>query len=309
MVLGGNNFEVQQQEQHHLNNTLTNGYTVLFYEDSNKIKYKGNVIDGKANGYGILFYDNDENTVKYKGNFKDWKYDNFGSSYYENELLWFRGQFKNGEWTSGYGELFCEAGFPVYRGFYDENGDFHGHGILFYENSNSIHYIGNFDRGSFCGDGRVLLKNSKLLYEGSFRNNQFEGKGKCYICNGCLHYEGQLKESSFHGEGVMFFPDGKTIKYKGNFRDGKFHGYGTLYKNYTNITIDYEGEFINGEKNAQQSMDKFRNCIHKYKCLQPIYHFFLDKNYKLSRNDIKSTTEILLGRYSNDRSIGKQYCQ
>ena len=35
-----------------------------------------------------------------------------------------------------------------------------------------------------------------------------------------------------------------------------------------NHIVEYEGEFINGEKDDQESMDQFRNRLHKYKCLQ-----------------------------------------
>ena len=278
-------------------------YKVLFYENSTKIKYKGNVIDNRPHGHGSMYYNNEDNTIKYEGTFLEGDYSNFGTMYEEDGSIIFRGNFEKGEWSFGYGELY-EDGYPVYHGFFSKEGKFDGHGVLFYKNCRKIHYIGDFKDGAFHGKGKVLLKNGKVFYEGDFCNDNFEGVGKCFGCNGCLLYEGEMSESLFNGNGKLYFSDGQTLKYEGSFKDSFFHGFGKMYDDNDRHRIQYEGYFVKGKMDpySKQSREHFKSIICKYDCLREISQFWTkldDDNDQLSKADISIISDVLFTEKKN----------
>ena len=274
--------------------TDRNGYGVLYYENSTHMKYKGNLINNKPHGHGTLYYNNAENTIKYEGGFEAGKYHDFGTAYYEDKTISFRGTFKEGMWSTGYGELYAEKGYPIYKGWFNSEGDYNGSGVLFYENSIKIHYIGNFKQNMFHGKGKILTKSSKVIYDGNFENDEFKGWGKCFGCNGLLYYEGEMKSNLFHGYGKQYFPDGESIKYEGHFSQGLYNGYGTLFDETNRSEIQYEGVFLKG-KYSKEVIESFHSMISKYECLRDVQEKMRHtiNATKLSKQDINSICETL----------------
>lgn len=69
-------------------------YKRVFYPNTNKLRYEGELIDDKIlNGYGTFYF---ENGNKYIGQFKDNKMDGNGTLYLKNKDKYI-GQFKNGK--------------------------------------------------------------------------------------------------------------------------------------------------------------------------------------------------------------------
>jgi hypothetical protein len=69
-------------------------YKRVFYPNTNKLRYEGELIDGKIlNGYGTFYF---ENGNKYIGQFKVNKMDGNGTLYLKNKDKYI-GEFKNGK--------------------------------------------------------------------------------------------------------------------------------------------------------------------------------------------------------------------
>jgi hypothetical protein len=230
-------------------------YKVIFFENQTQIEYKGLVNNlSLKSGYGTLYYEN--GNIKYQGIFADDKYHGYGTAYYDSGGIFYRGYLKNGDWD-GYGEMFGECGTIMYRGHFKDC-VFEGFGVLYHENRNSIHYIGTFKDDEFL-HGEIFTVDSKPIYKGDFNNGTFEGQGECFSCNGTLLYKGEMSNGSFEGVGKMFHNDGKKLKYEGKFVNGRFHGYGILYDfNHENIS---NGIFKHGElqKNMLMTKEKVRD--------------------------------------------------
>ena len=105
----------------------------LNYKNGNY--YKGDIINGKAYGKGILYYKNGK--IRYEGDFINDKFEGNGKYYYENGEYYI-GQFKNGK--------------------------AHGKGILYYKNE-KIKYEGDFINGKFEGFGNYYYENGNY-YKG-----------------------------------------------------------------------------------------------------------------------------------------------
>ena len=200
------------------------------YYSNNKIKYKGNKINGKA----IFYYNNKLNTIKYNGDWLNGIMEGYGIYYtYDNKLL-YKGNFKNNK--------------------------FNNKGILYFKNG-TIEYNGNFLDNNYNGYGKLYDTNKHLIYEGNFKNNLFEDKGIIYHKNKNIHYEGLFKNDLYNGYGVLYDFNKNKI-YEGEFTNGIYNGYGLLYDEETKNKI-YEGNFLNGFYNGEGSL--FDNNIIVYK--------------------------------------------
>ncbi|OEF97005.1 toxin-antitoxin system YwqK family antitoxin [Desulfuribacillus alkaliarsenatis] len=65
------------------------------YWPNGNVKYDGEMVDGKWQGEGRLFYENGK--IHYKGEFENGEMHGFGELYNENEALIYRGHFEFGE--------------------------------------------------------------------------------------------------------------------------------------------------------------------------------------------------------------------
>ena len=148
-----------------------------------------------------------------------------------------------------------------YEGCFNEAGQFHGKGRLFWNNGDSYEgdfhlgnrhgqgvyrwsdgrqYTGDFVQNIREGQGRLLYTNSDF-YEGGFYEGKRHGSGQFIFANGSL-YKGHWAAGKYQGHGTLVQADGHT--YVGEFTDGMFHGQGQEKDPHGNIV--YDGEFIKG---------------------------------------------------------------
>ena len=156
--------------------------------------YKGNLVNGEANGEGELMVNN---KIKYVGNFsknlpnqKGTLYNFVDNSIYEGDIV---------------------------------DGKKEGQGILKF-NDGTV-YEGSFVNDKYEGFGKLLFKNG-CKYEGNFSDNMMNGKGK-YIYTDGKEYNGDFQMGFKHGFGRLSWNDNKY--FEGYWINNKQHGEGTFY--------------------------------------------------------------------------------
>ena len=178
--------------------------------------YKGEFVNGKKEGNGLMIY---ENGTKYEGNFKNNKHDGFG------KLIQLDGETFSGEWKDGKingNGIRCHCNGDKYIGSYVNNIR-NGHGNYIFSNGDS--YEGNWIDGKATGKGVFRFKNGDL-YEGEFKENVITGKGSFKTKDGNI-YNGIFKNGLINGKGVLNYENGE--KYVGFFLNGKKNGKGKIY--------------------------------------------------------------------------------
>ena len=211
-----------------LEEPLDEPYTTLYHDKENKvIKFKGQYIDNKYEGRGIIL-DNKGN-MEFNGYFSNNEYDGFGNKYNNvSHKLEYEGYFKNGKKN--------------------------GKGILYYNNSERIYFNGIFDMDNY-NEGILYDPEGNIIYEGIFINNRpKEGKNlKLFDINKFLIYQGDLLNGQFCGFSTLYEigkyeknEELKYLKYIGEFKNDKFDGHGKFYlDHYLGKYLFYEGNFIN----------------------------------------------------------------
>ena len=156
--------------------------------------------------------------------------------------------------------------------------------------------------------------NDGLMFEGEYKNGKRNGKGKEYnsYSNDNLLFEGEYIDGKRNGKGREYYNDGK-IKFEGEFLLGKIWN-GKGYDNHNKIIfqitngegyikeydiyghIDFEGVYVNGEKNGKGK---------EYNFITPVLQFegeYLNgKRYgKGKEYDYKSNL-IFEGEYLNGK--------
>ena len=249
-------------------------YGILYNENGDEI-YKGKLHDGKPKeGKGIsihkhnyFYYFSYNDDLIYKGDFLDFKYNGNGILYYEKKnKIKFEGLFKDDLYVKGI--LYDEDGYKKYEGEFINN-IYEGEGILFFKKNNKPYCKGNFIKGEFI-DGILYGLNGEIIYKGDFKNkipkegkslslynldgkiickgdfHDYKGKVKQYDDSGYLIFEGELNELN-EKKGIIYLNSIK--KYEGELINDKYDGYGKLYEldgdgiNY----LYYEGYFKNNE--------------------------------------------------------------
>ena len=173
--------------------------------------YKGEITNGKPNGFGILSYPYNENSVV--GEWKNGKEWNTKHTKKDGTII---GKFENGESVVSIGVL--------YRGWRNAKVGFYK------EKWEGVESEDNEDFGK---------------YEGEINNGKPNGQGT-YTSSDGQKYIGEWKEGKWNGQGTETFPDGK--KYVGEFKDGSKHGQGTET---SPDGRKYEGKWKNGFPNGQ----------------------------------------------------------
>ena len=120
--------------------------------------------------------------------------------------------------------------------------------------SNNLIFEGEYKNKKRNGLGKEYFQ-GKLLFEGQFKDGLKNGPGKKYDEEGKLLFEGiYLKGDEWDSEGEIierddeiFYKEIKAIYY-GKITEGKINGYGR--KADFDSNIDFEGNFIKGEKNG-----------------------------------------------------------
>ena len=201
------------------------GEKVLKYDNGDM--YKGEIINGKRNGFGICIFSNKE---RYEGLWKDDKMHSIGKYIY-NDGTTYSGDFKNGL-VEGLG-TYTYKNKNIYKGYFTNNKK-NGKGVLYYKDGSK--YTGMWEDNHQCGEGS-LAKSNGDFYEGHFYKGKLNGKGEYKFKDGS-RYIGEFKDNVFHGHGCHTDSEGNI--YEGEYKYGMKRGYGIL--KFRNKEI-YEGDF------------------------------------------------------------------
>ena len=156
--------------------------------------FKGNLINGEANGEGELMINN---KMKYIGNFNKNLPNKKGKIYNLVDNSEYEGEF-------------------VY-------GLKEGKGIIKYIDGTI--YEGDFKNDKYEGYGKLTYKNG-CVYEGQFKSNNINGKGKYTYTDG-KEYFGDFYMGLKHGFGKLSWNENKY--YEGYWINNRQHGEGMFY--------------------------------------------------------------------------------
>lgn len=251
--------------------TLSNGGTV------SRIKYRGDFVHGKKEGYGQLYdyqaeytygkQPGDDPHLIYEGGFAADQYCGSGTRYtttgvsrgsfaagvqngfcindFESSsgnTAHFEGLFYNGS-AQGYCTRYVN-GVLQYAGNYINN-NWSGQGTYYYSTGEK-RYEGEFSEGKYHGDGTEYAKDGRVLNCGVFQKGNLQtGTGTLLYDDGALKYYGDIKDGNMDGTGTWYWNDGKTVYYEGSFVNGEPEGTGSFYNKSGVLT--YQGECVNGE--------------------------------------------------------------
>ena len=152
--------------------------------------------------------------------------------FYENKRVRMLGKYKQNILSTKL-SLYDKNGFMNYKGEH-LNTIPNGHGIKFYENSNSKHFVGTFKNGMPDGNSINIFDkvNGNLIYTGQMKQGAIEGKGKRYNpSNGKLRLKGNFVDGLLHGDNCKVYDKFGNLLYHGSMNRNKRHGLGNLYFN------------------------------------------------------------------------------
>ena len=136
---------------------------------SGRLIYEGEFLNGKRNGKGKEYYDNDDGKLLFEGEYLNGKRNGKGKEYnYYGELI-FEGKYLNGKrLTSKIYDMNANLCNDLKKvtGFIKE---YNSDGILIFE--------GEYLNGERNGKGKEYNDDGKLLFEGEYLNGKRKGKG------------------------------------------------------------------------------------------------------------------------------------
>lgn len=274
------------------NNTiLTNNTNVSIFSKEGNVLYKSKNIEFKnnefyVNGYAIEYYSN--NKIKYKGNLLDNKYDGFGKLYYlENNNYWkiYEGMFENNMFN-GKGTLFNQDGSNYFVGNFlnnlidskyvsilDKTTDniFYFEGVVDnFELKKEFYYpIIHFKEGSYID----YLNN--YIFRGEFKKYSLDKKKLLYFYR--LHSSKKCIIEKIKCENLNIID--KKLIFEGTMDNDIFSG--TLF---LNNKLKFTGKFSN--KNFYQKNKIFNKIFDKVSYLNGILSTY--ENVKISEGDYKN---------------------
>lgn len=218
------NFKLTDQIEDWMENYRTYDYTDAIIRRLGKIEiedgkiYEGEWMQGKREGFGILYYPNGS---KYIGYFGDNQCNGLGKQIHSG------GEIYIGNWVQGQAEgigkyINPEGG--TYEGEWKKDKQ-HGFGVEKWEDTSS--YIGEYHNSKKNNIGILTIKN-QTSYSGQFNSNEIEGIGTFKFQDGRI-YKGEFKRNKMNGYGMLKWQDGKY--YEGGFKDDKKHGFGIYVAN------------------------------------------------------------------------------
>ena len=272
-------------------------YKVKDFKINDKIKYTGDMLNGKQHGYGTQEW---EDGAKYEGEWKNGKTNGYGIFYHPDGDI-YKGYWKDdkahghgiyikkdeehyeGEWLNdcqdGYGEeIWCDG--STYKGYYKESKK---NGLGEYVWPDGSKYFGNWKDNERNGFGTYIYVNNKKSYEGYFLKNEFNGDGH-YIKKDGTEYFGTFVKGKKNDLGRYVFEDGRS--YTGFWKNGKQDGLG-LYINEKNE--EKYGVWINGKRNRWLEEDE----VNTLKSINDSYYGKINNfdNQKYLFNEEKSQLE------------------
>ena len=178
LIWTGKGFNTNGEIIFQINNGNSKNY--IEYDNKGKKIYEGEYLDGKRNGKGKEFCD--EQCI-YEGEYLNGVKNGKGKCYKNDELI-FEGKFLNGK-KNGFGkEIYYKE---YYEGIFlndEKNGKFKG-----YDDENRLIFEGEFKNGKKIG--KCKEKGGVIEFEGEYLPNEIK-KGKFYV-KGELVFEGEIK--------------------------------------------------------------------------------------------------------------------
>lgn len=194
-----------------------------------KKSYEGEFAQGKKNGLGRLC--NEQGDAYYIGGFQDDQPHGL-ALYRDEDGRAMEAMFQQGEVVE---VLHMMPGSGLYQGEWNEQGEFHGRGVL--EEEGGCVYRGDFRNGKLHGKGVEVCR--YYYYRGYFKLGRKHGVGT--EISGDVEYRGDFFEGYRQGKGVEQRPG--LFRYEGEFRNGSRNGQGVLESAVGSV---YRGEFADG---------------------------------------------------------------
>jgi hypothetical protein len=136
---------------------------------------------------------------------------------------------------------FCFNSNFFYYGQWNYKGEFHGYGILLFDDLTLVE--GYFVDNKINGNGKIFFKNGDF-FEGEIKNNLKCGKGKYFFQNGSI-FTGNFINNNINGYGILNFNENKI--YKGFFNNNLIDGNGEfIYSNKTKFVGKFSKNLRNG---------------------------------------------------------------
>jgi len=218
--------------------------------------YEGEFLNGERNGKGKEL---GLNTLKFEGEYLNGKRNGKGKEYYDRNIIKFEGEYLKGKRWNGKkydydknilyelhnGNVYIKKYFLeklIFEGEY-LNGEKNGI-IKEYDINGNIKFEGEYLNGKRNGKGKEYYKNHNLKFEGEyFKNKRWNGKG--YDLNNNIIYELQ------DGKGYVkeYSDEDETIEFEGEYLNGEKNGKGKEY--YDKNILKFEGEHSNGLRNGK----------------------------------------------------------
>lgn len=199
--------------------------------------YTGTWKDGKRS-YGTLKY---RNGVVFEGEFvfneETTETTMFGKMTYTNGDVIY-GQFKNSSIVFGFASKLCSNG-TLYRGEINEDGKYHGYGVMYYADGG--YYTGQFEFGRRHGKGTYRHHNGDV-YIGEYKDDEEHGHGKTIYKDLGFHI-GEYYDGERGGNGKIVTKE--MIIINGNWRNDIVHGNCKIYVNGKTLICNAENGAIN----------------------------------------------------------------
>ena len=180
------------------NNNPKECKNITLYDLNKKIIFIGDLSEGKYNGYGKIYQDNN---LIYEGNFKDDIYEGKGVLYID-EISKYEGTFKEGKYHNQ-GKIFKDQ-YIYFEGEY-LNGKRYGKGTIYYQNKLK-YFEGNFENDEKKGEGIRYYDNGNIKIKAIYINSS-SCKGKYYSPDNEFLYEGEMIEEIPCNENIRIYND------------------------------------------------------------------------------------------------------
>ena len=218
---------------------LANVETIEYSDDCCNLVYKGEVINGKPWGRGLMYY---KEGSLHLGEWVNGIRNGHGRHTFSetDTKMWIEGTWKD--------DLLEGNATATYK---DGSTSF---GI--FKNDAAVYYVFNFPPDNWRVNSSVTVKNAELhqgtgnitysdgfFYTGDIVQDKMHGLGVMSL-NNIVFYEGNFKDDTRDGHGILYLPDGSV--YDGQFLNNLFHGVGYLIYPNSYAQKTYEGLFVNG---------------------------------------------------------------
>jgi hypothetical protein len=195
-------------------------------------RYVGEYKDGKPNGKGKLYGDDESGFVFYEGDFLDGERNGYGVVIAKDGTK-FEGNWVNGS-IDGNGKILFSNGFCFEGTFHNNN---LSQGTMTHPSGEK--YIGALENFMPNGFGTCYYSNGNK-YVGKWVDGAQEGDGIFYWTNG-NRYEGHFTNDKQNGEGILY--DRNGIRWIGTWKMGVMHGIFDVYSG----EGQYHVKIVNGE--------------------------------------------------------------